>query len=179
MCDFGLVRSVEQEEEEEPVLMTEYIATRWYRAPEILLGSQCYTKGIDIWSLRCLMAEMIKGKPLFPGTSTVDQLEKVVAWTGMPKRSDLEALNTDVGASMMESLMNMRVRGSHDTLKCEDPLAMDLIDKMLQFNPNKRITVEEILRHPYLEEFHDASKEPVCGRVVRVGISDNKRLSLK
>lgn len=76
LCDFGLVRSVDSslEDDEEEVQMTEYVATRWYRAPEILVGSPSYSKAIDIWSLGCLIAEMYKGKPLFDGTSTVDQL---------------------------------------------------------------------------------------------------------
>ena len=66
------------------------------------MGSHSYTKGIDIWSFGCLIGEMIKGKPLFAGTSTVDQLERVVAWTGMPKRSDvIEALGSDIGISMI------------------------------------------------------------------------------
>jgi mitogen-activated protein kinase 15 len=73
MCDFGLVRSVEDEQEEEPFL-TEYIATRWYRAPEILLGSKRYSKAVDVWSFGCLIGEIIKGRPLFPGNSTLNQI---------------------------------------------------------------------------------------------------------
>ena len=52
--------------------MTEYVATRWYRAPEILLGSSCYTKEVDMWSLGCILGEILLGKPLFPGTSTLN-----------------------------------------------------------------------------------------------------------
>ena len=64
--------------------LTEYVVTRWYRAPEILLGSQNYTKSIDIWSLGCILAEMILGKPLFPGTSTINQLELIIELLGKP-----------------------------------------------------------------------------------------------
>ena len=81
--------------------MTEYVATRWYRAPEILLGSHAYTKGVDIWSFGCMIAELIKGKPLFAGTSTLNQLEKLLGWTGFPTSSDIQALETDVGLSMI------------------------------------------------------------------------------
>jgi mitogen-activated protein kinase 15 len=81
--------------------MTEYVATRWYRAPEILLGSHAYTKGVDIWSFGCLMAELLKGKPLFAGNSTLNQLEKLLSWTGNPSPSDIQALESDVGWSMI------------------------------------------------------------------------------
>ena len=64
--------------------MTDYIATRWYRAPELLLGCHQYSKEIDIWSFGCMMGEIMKGKPLFPGNSTLNQLERILAWTGPP-----------------------------------------------------------------------------------------------
>lgn len=84
LCDFGLVRSLDDGPGQPQDVLTEYIATRWYRAPEILLGSRKYTGAIDIWSMGCMLAEMQKGKPLFPGTSTINQLEKVLSWTGPP-----------------------------------------------------------------------------------------------
>lgn len=64
-----------------PVL-TDYVATRWYRAPEILLGSTDYTTGVDIWSVGCILGELIGGKPLFPGTSTMNQLDRIIEVTG-------------------------------------------------------------------------------------------------
>ncbi len=73
MCDFGLVRSLEEEKQDDNIL-TEYIATRWYRAPEILVGSTYYSKAIDIWGFGCLIGEIFKGKPIFPGTSTINQM---------------------------------------------------------------------------------------------------------
>lgn len=77
--------------------MTEYVATRWYRAPEILLGSNSYSKGVDIWSFGCLIAELFRGKPLFAGTSTLNQIERVLTWTGFPSSSDIQSLRSDVG----------------------------------------------------------------------------------
>ena len=81
LCDFGLCRSVAEVEGPSPVL-TDYVATRWYRAPEILLGSPVYTKGVDMWAVGCILGEMLNGKPIFPGTSTVNQLEKVLERVG-------------------------------------------------------------------------------------------------
>jgi len=73
ICDFGLIRSLEDQEEVLPIL-TEYIATRWYRAPEILLGSRKYSKPADVWSFGCMLGELIRGKPMFPGNSTLNQI---------------------------------------------------------------------------------------------------------
>lgn len=66
MCDFGLVRSLAHEEEE-PLVLSEDVATRWYRSPEMLLGSLIYGKSTDMWSVGCVLAELVRGEPLFPG----------------------------------------------------------------------------------------------------------------
>ncbi|EGE09238.1 CMGC/MAPK protein kinase [Trichophyton equinum CBS 127.97] len=104
VCDFGLARSAASTDDNSG-FMTEYVATRWYRAPEIMLTFKEYTKAIDVWSVGCILAEMLSGKPLFPGKDY-------------------------------------------------------LLEKLLAFNPVKRITVEEALRHPYLEPYHDPEDEP-------------------
>lgn len=83
VADFGLARSL-QENSDDPAVLTEYVATRWYRAPEILLGSQCYTKAVDMWSVGCILGEMINGKAIFPGTSTLNQIERVLEVIGKP-----------------------------------------------------------------------------------------------
>lgn len=88
VCDFGLVRSID-DEEDLPSIMTEYIATRWYRAPEILLGSKKYSKAIDVWSFGCLLGELLRGRPFFPGNSTLNQIERVLTWTGPPSLADI------------------------------------------------------------------------------------------
>ena len=67
-------RSISVDNNETAPVMTDYVATRWYRAPEILLGSTKYTKGVDMWSVGCILAELMLGKPLFPGKSTLNQL---------------------------------------------------------------------------------------------------------
>ena len=69
--------------------MTDYVATRWYRAPEILLGSPRYTISMDMWSVGCIMAELFLGKPLFPGSSTLNQLSRIIELTGKPTHKDL------------------------------------------------------------------------------------------
>merc|ERR1719460_1840026 len=90
VADFGLARSLRERDDDEgpdkpePVILTDYVATRWYRAPEILLGATDYGFGVDMWSVGCILGEMLHGKPIFPGQSTMNQLEKIMELTGKP-----------------------------------------------------------------------------------------------
>ena len=90
LADFGLARSIASVNQSvaEPI-MTEYVATRWYRAPEILLGSSKYTKAVDMWSIGCILGEMYLGKAIFPGNSTLNQLERILELLGKPTREEV------------------------------------------------------------------------------------------
>merc|ERR1712130_885854 len=83
--------------------MGDYVATRWYRAPEILLGSQKYTKGVDMWSVGCILGELLGGKPMFPGSSTMNQLDRIIEITGTPSPEDIEAIQSPFAATMLAS----------------------------------------------------------------------------
>ncbi|XP_070337931.1 mitogen-activated protein kinase 15 isoform X8 [Equus asinus] len=90
LCDFGLARSLSGlPEGPEGQALTEYVATRWYRAPEVLLSASRYTPGVDMWSLGCILGEMLRGKPLFPGTSTLHQLELILETIPPPSKEDI------------------------------------------------------------------------------------------
>lgn len=91
LCDFGLVRSLITAEENTPIL-TEGVATRWYRAPEVLLGSKSYSTPADIWSFGCIIFEILAQKPLFPGSSTSDQIDKILSFSGFPSDEDINGL---------------------------------------------------------------------------------------
>ena len=104
VADFGLARSFGKEDNEGDVVFTEYIATRWYRAPEIVLGSQKYTKAIDMWSVGCILAEMITGKALFPGKSTLNQIELILELLGRPSREDLESLDSNLAINLLNNI---------------------------------------------------------------------------
>lgn len=77
--------------------LTDYVATRWYRAPEILIASKRYTKGIDMWSMGCILGEMIRGRPLFPGSCTINQIERIVKAMPSAKEEELRAINAERG----------------------------------------------------------------------------------
>ena len=105
IADFGLARSVAfNDKESHAHVLTEYVATRWYRAPEILLGSTKYTKAIDTWSVGCILGEMIIGKAIFPGTSTLNQIEKILELTGKPKTEDLESIDSNLAWNIINSI---------------------------------------------------------------------------
>jgi len=74
LCDFGLCRNVRDIDKYDEPVLTDYVATRWYRAPEVLLGAAKYDFSIDMWGFGCVLAELYISKPLFPGTSTLNQI---------------------------------------------------------------------------------------------------------
>jgi mitogen-activated protein kinase 15 len=93
IADFGLARSMKalHRADEEASVLTDYVATRWYRAPEIILGSTCYTMAVDMWAIGCIIAEMFVGKPLIAGSSTMNQLEKIVELVGYPDKESIQS----------------------------------------------------------------------------------------
>lgn len=159
LCDFGLCRSVAESEGPQPHL-TDYVATRWYRAPEILLGSPRYTKGVDMWALGCILGEMLNGRPMFPGTSTMNQLEKILEVTGRPNASDLAAAKSPFAATMLESLPTARQVPLIELFPNASAQAVDLMQQCLHFNPDKRISSVDALAHPFVAEFHNTEDEP-------------------
>ena len=104
ICDFGLSRSLVDDlksQNSQENIMTEEVATRWYRAPEVLLGSNTYGKAADIWSLGCILGELLLGKPMFPGNSTLNQLERIIMFTNKPNFSDIQSLNSETAQTMI------------------------------------------------------------------------------
>ncbi|KAL6506336.1 Mitogen-activated protein kinase ntf6 [Orobanche gracilis] len=157
ICDFGLART-----NSETDFMTEYVVTRWYRAPELLLNSSEYTAAIDMWSVGCILMEIIKREPLFPGKDYVQQLGLITELLGSPEDSDLGFLTSDNARMYVKQLPH--VPKQPFTLKFPDvsPVAIDLAGRMLVFDPDKRITVEEALNHPFLSSLHEINEEPIC-----------------
>ncbi|KAG6855450.1 hypothetical protein H0H87_002679 [Tephrocybe sp. NHM501043] len=178
VCDFGLARSVKTAEPSgtETGFMTEYVATRWYRAPEIMLTFKQYTKAsdstfthggvdpkaIDVWSVGCILAEMLSSKPLFPGRDYHHQLTLILDVLGTPTLDEFYAITTRRSRDYIRALPFRKRRPFAQLFPNANPLAVDFLTKTLTFDPKKRITVEEALAHPYLEAYHDPDDEPVA-----------------
>ncbi|KAJ7682985.1 mitogen-activated protein kinase [Mycena rosella] len=164
VADFGLARSVKTAEPSgtETGFMTEYVATRWYRAPEIMLTFKQYTKAIDVWSVGCILAEMLSGKPLFPGRDYHHQLTLILDVLGTPTLDEFYAITTRRSRDYIRALPFRKRRPFAQLFPNANPLAIDFLTKTLTFDPKKRITCEDALAHPYLEAYHDPDDEPVA-----------------
>uniref|UniRef100_A0A674NUU5 mitogen-activated protein kinase n=1 Tax=Takifugu rubripes TaxID=31033 RepID=A0A674NUU5_TAKRU len=144
ILDFGLARHTDDE-------MTGYVATRWYRAPEIMLNWMHYNMTVDIWSVGCIMAELLTGRTLFPGTDRILPPLHVCA-------NDCQY--TQCFLNYIKSLPHMPKRNFADVFIGANPLAVDLLEKMLVLDTDKRITASKALAHPYFSQYHDPDDEP-------------------
>lgn len=192
ICDFGLARIQDPQ-------MTGYVSTRYYRAPEIMLTWQKYDVEVDIWSAGCIFAEMLEGKPLFPGKDHVNQFSIITELLGTPPDDVINTIASEnVRAALGHPQWNIMLT-AEQTLRFvkslpkreRQPLAskfknadesgkfqlehdvsaastnyyftaIDMLEKMLVFDPKKRITATEALGHDYLAPYHDPTDEPVA-----------------
>ncbi|KAG8945008.1 MAP kinase Pmk1 [Tulasnella sp. 424] len=165
VCDFGLARSSQPPPDaanDVSTFMTEYVATRWYRAPEVMLTFKEYTRAIDIWSIGCVLAEMLSGKPLFPGRDYHDQLSLILDILGTPSIDDFYAINSTRSREYIRALPFRKKKPFSQLFPKANPLAHDLLEKCLTFNPKRRIDVNDALQHPYLASYHDPNDEPTA-----------------
>uniref|UniRef100_A0A146LVE3 mitogen-activated protein kinase n=1 Tax=Lygus hesperus TaxID=30085 RepID=A0A146LVE3_LYGHE len=153
IIDFGLARPTENE-------MTGYVATRWYRAPEIMLNWMHYNQTVDIWSVGCIMAELLTGRTLFPGNDHIHQLNLIMEVLGTPSAEFMQRISSESARMYIQSLPVLKKRNFSDVFKGANPSAIDLLEKMLELDPGKRITAEQALAHPYLAQYADPSDEP-------------------
>uniref|UniRef100_A0A8C1FPH6 mitogen-activated protein kinase n=1 Tax=Cyprinus carpio carpio TaxID=630221 RepID=A0A8C1FPH6_CYPCA len=153
ILDFGLARHTDDE-------MTGYVATRWYRAPEIMLNWMHYNMTVDIWSVGCIMAELLTGRTLFPGTDHIDQLKLIMLLVGTPGPELLMKISSESARTYINSLPQMPKRNFSEVFIGANPQAVDLLEKMLVLDTDKRITAAEALAHPYFAQYHDPDDEP-------------------
>uniref|UniRef100_A0A6U2DNT4 Mitogen-activated protein kinase n=2 Tax=Hemiselmis andersenii TaxID=464988 RepID=A0A6U2DNT4_HEMAN len=159
ICDFGLARL---DEDTNPSTMTAYVVTRWYRAPELLYLKN-YSEAIDIWSVGCIFAEILGRKAFLQGKNYQDQLTVIFAHVGAPSDEDLQVVpNQEVRDYMKKLPKPSRLVPLAERFPKARPEAVDLLQKMLRFNPHKRLTAAECLSHPYLSEYHDPDDEPTA-----------------
>ena len=256
VCDFGLARSlISTKGDADPAtegpntkmpdnpfyiddnpIMTDYVATRWYRAPEILVGSLTYGTAVDQWSLGCIFGEMLGGKPVFPGTSTLNQIEKVGELVGAPSADAVRAMQSTYVANMLDSMLfpngevgadgkramlpfnrqsppepnsaggaigasssaadssggeaggksqlkshseeTRRATWSAMYPKASDD-AIDLLERLMQYDPRRRLTALEGLSHSYCQQFHDPESEVTYAQgKVSISVHDNKKLTV-
>ncbi|CAI4045862.1 hypothetical protein SUVZ_11G0580 [Saccharomyces uvarum] len=162
ICNFGLSRGYSENYEENNHFLTEFVATRWYRAPEIMLSYQGYTKAIDVWSTGCILAELLGGKPIFDGKDYVDQLNHILQILGTPSKETLQEISSQKVQNYIFQFGNIPRTPFESLLPRANSEGLDLLQKMLEFDPKRRVTVNEALEHPYLSIWHDIDDEPSC-----------------
>ena len=131
------------------------MTTRWYQTPEIMLNFKDYTKSIYIWSVGCILAEILSNRPIFPRKHYLNQLKHILSVLGSSSQKDLnyilkkkklKARNCQLSHTQKKVPWNMLFPNA-------DSKALDLLDKMFTFNPHKKIEVEQALAHLYLEQY--------------------------
>ncbi|XP_059125810.1 cyclin-dependent kinase 3 isoform X1 [Peromyscus eremicus] len=159
LADFGLARAFGV-----PLrTYTHEVVTLWYRAPEILLGSKFYSTAVDVWSIGCIFAEMVTGKPLFPGDSEIDQLFRIFRTLGTPSE------DTWPGVSQLSdyksSFPKWTRKGLEEIMPRLGPEGKDLLLQLLQYDPSQRISAKTALAHPYFSTEHSlAPRHCTVGR---------------
>ncbi|KAF2932255.1 mitogen-activated protein kinase 17 isoform X1 [Oryza sativa Japonica Group] len=175
VCDFGLAR-VSFNDTPSAIFWTDYVATRWYRAPE-LCGSffSKYTPAIDIWSVGCIFAELLTGKPLFPGKNVVHQLDLMTDLLGTPSAESLAKIRNE---KARRYLSNMRKKPRVPFTKKfpgVDPMALHLLERLLAFDPKDRPSAEEALTDPYFNGLANSEREPIAQPISKLEFEFEKR----
>ncbi|KAI9271232.1 CMGC/MAPK/ERK protein kinase [Helicostylum pulchrum] len=163
ICDFGMARSFDQADTAS--YLTEYVTTRWYRAPEVMISSQSYSKAIDIWSMGCIFAEILERKVLFQGRDYIDQLHKILGILGLPK----DVSFWDPSESVLAHIHSICTTDGlppptepvdfHALFPACPAEGIHLLTGLLQLDPSRRLTVEDAFKHPYLSTFADPVEE--------------------
>ena len=117
---------------------------------------------VDVWSVGCILAELLGGKPFFKGRDYVDQLNQILHYLGTPSEETLSRIGSPRAQDYVRNLPYMQKVSFQSLFRQANVDALDLLDRMLAFDPSSRISVEEALEHRYLHIWHDASDEPNC-----------------
>ena len=187
VCDFGLARGVSNPDElkddaaGEAVSgeMTEYVVTRWYRAPEIMLGYHSYTMAIDMWSVGCIFGEMLLSQPVFPGNDYIHQLKLIVKMLGKAPKDDLWFVSNPNALNFMTQLPDYKPQPLAERFPGAPPAALELLGRMLKINPTRRISLADAMAHPYVEEFREDALERPAGFGVEMADVEEVKLTKK
>ncbi|KEQ85834.1 Pkinase-domain-containing protein [Aureobasidium pullulans EXF-150] len=169
LADFGLARAFGI-----PVnTFSNEVVTLWYRAPDVLLGSRTYNTSIDIWSAGCIMAEMYTGRPLFPGTTNEDQLQKIFRLMGTPSERAWPGIS-----QFPEYKPNFPVYATQDLrniLPQVDPVGLQLLSAMLQLRPELRISAQQALQHPWFADLQQLRQQQHMHQQQMPGVPNSQR----
>ena len=128
----------------------------------MILNASEYTKAVDIWSVGCILAELLGRTPLFPGEDYLDQIQRTISILGTPTNDDLSYIGNESALKYVKNLQKRSKQSWNVLFPKANPVALDLLSKMLTFHPVKRVSVEQCLAHPYFDGLHNSEEEPIC-----------------
>ena len=147
LCDFGCAKHLVSTESN-----IAYICSRFYRPPELVMGATRYTTQVDVWSMGCVIAELVLNKPIFPGKTATDQLMEIMKVLGTPTYDQMKAMNGKVINSSKLPVFIQKPWKEVFKGKNEDELYIDLVAHLLLYEPEKRFSPYQALCHPYFDE---------------------------
>ncbi|CCH58459.1 hypothetical protein TBLA_0A06670 [Henningerozyma blattae CBS 6284] len=166
ICDFGLARGVASKYFNTRVShqdITNYVATRWYRAPELILSHKTYDKSIDMWSLGCILGEFYERRPLFMGKDAMNQIFQILQVLGSPSKSLLKSFSSRYANSLCsDSNSNIEKQDWKKIFPNASMDAVDLLDRLLDWDPAERITINQAIEHPFFKDVRKIDDEPDC-----------------
>ena len=146
ICDFGCAKQLVKNEEN-----ISYICSRYYRPPELVLGATFYTCQVDVWSIGCVIAELILNRAIFPGKSAKEQLYEIIKILGTPTKEQISEMNPKVHITKLPNIPHKLWKDVFKD-KTDDMLFIDLVDKLLVYEPEKRLTPYQALNHPFFDD---------------------------
>uniref|UniRef100_A0A8C1AUH9 mitogen-activated protein kinase n=1 Tax=Cyprinus carpio carpio TaxID=630221 RepID=A0A8C1AUH9_CYPCA len=152
ILDFGLARQADSE-------MTGYVVSRWYRAPEVILNWMHYSQTVDIWSVGCIMAEMLLGRPLFKGNDYLDQLREIMKITGTPAPDFIMKLQSQDAKNYIRGLPKVPKKDLNTIIFNASSETVNALEQMLVLDPDKRVSTAEALELPLFTEFREPEEE--------------------
>ncbi|OHT12733.1 CMGC family protein kinase [Tritrichomonas foetus] len=149
LVDFGSTRETQSKEP-----YTEYVSTRWYRAPECILTSGSYDKSVDEWAVGCILYELLTARPLFPGKHEIDQINKIHNIVGTPDRELLSFFRNNPNPQITFTFPRREAQDFKTLIPTISTDTADLLKKLLIYDPNNRLSAKEALLHPAFELIH-------------------------
>ena len=147
LCDFGCAKHLVKTESN-----ISYICSRYFRPPELVIGAKYYTTQVDVWSIGCVIAELVLNKPIFPGKSATDQFLEIMKVLGTPTSEQMKIMNPKSKGNSKLPKINAVPWKEYFKGKTNDELYIDLISKLLVYEPQKRLRPYEALLHPFFDE---------------------------
>lgn len=161
ICDFGLARGINEDTESERIKITRYVATRWYRAPELIISQKNYSTSIDMWSVGCIICELLGRRPIFKGRDHLSQLTAITQILGTPPKELVIRIASFLAWDFFASSVKYPKIPFSELYPRGHQGAIDLIEMLLKFDPDTRPNAEDCLSHEYLRPFRNLDDEPV------------------